>query len=370
MKQCLLFLLLIITAAGYVFAQEFNIVIDAEKDEWYNTLTGPDDGFIHIPWMAGNDNGYPEDEWDLDAHFWCAWDETYFYCYEEVVDDVVNLNNTTNWANDCLELKFDPDPAAGEIDGSGVVAFRLTALDSADADESVWSGVDNNYPEGNSEIEAKTYVAGEDYARRETYDGYVVECRLPWADIYCDNVAGEERGPVFVGVGEIFGFAIMNHDNDEDGREGSIEWATVLVDAVWNDVNNHGTVTFLEDHKLQLVPENFITGEFNDFIDYTPELTKVRSGAPEAPGQYTLAQNYPNPYNPVTHIEFILQEKADVSIRVYDISGAQVATILEETRAAGRHKVTFDGSQLASGVYFYKLGAGNSIISKKMILLK
>jgi hypothetical protein len=78
----------------------------------------------------------------------------------------------------------------------------------------------------------------------------------------------------------------------------------------------------------------------------------------------------PNPFNPRTTLSFVLPEAAHVTLKVYDLKGAEVATLVDGVRGAGQHQVTFDGSALASGVYFYKLTAGSTNLTGKLMLLK
>lgn len=85
---------------------------------------------------------------------------------------------------------------------------------------------------------------------------------------------------------------------------------------------------------------------------------------------FNLDQNYPNPFNPSTTINYSLGERSQVTIRVYDILGSEVATLVNTTQEAGKHNVKFDASKLASGLYIYTLNAGNYVSSKKMMLLK
>jgi hypothetical protein len=89
-----------------------------------------------------------------------------------------------------------------------------------------------------------------------------------------------------------------------------------------------------------------------------------------APRQYELSQNYPNPFNPSTTIKFELPKASHVSLTVYDILGREVTVLVNEKRDAGVHEVKFDGSNLASGVYFYRLKAGDIVQSKRLLLLK
>ncbi len=89
------------------------------------------------------------------------------------------------------------------------------------------------------------------------------------------------------------------------------------------------------------------------------------------PLQYRLSQNYPNPFNPSTNIEFRLGNSALVTLKVYDILGREVATLIDNQRMnAGSHQSRFDASALASGIYLYKLQAGSFIQTRKMMLIK
>jgi len=88
------------------------------------------------------------------------------------------------------------------------------------------------------------------------------------------------------------------------------------------------------------------------------------------PGRFELQQNYPNPFNPRTTIGFRVQGSGHVSLRVFDVLGREVATLVNEPKAAGTYTIAFDGSSLPSGVYFYRLTAGNVTQTRKMILLQ
>jgi len=85
---------------------------------------------------------------------------------------------------------------------------------------------------------------------------------------------------------------------------------------------------------------------------------------------FELAQNYPNPFNPSTKITYTLGERSAVTLKVYDVLGNEVASLVNTTQEAGKHDVTFDAGKLASGLYVYTLNAGNFTSSKKMMLLK
>lgn len=88
------------------------------------------------------------------------------------------------------------------------------------------------------------------------------------------------------------------------------------------------------------------------------------------PSEYVLYNNYPNPFNPTTTIRYDLPKDGLVQLKVFDILGNEASTLVNEQKVAGKYEVNFNASQLASGVYIYKIQAGDFISSKKMILLK
>jgi len=90
-----------------------------------------------------------------------------------------------------------------------------------------------------------------------------------------------------------------------------------------------------------------------------------------APNQFKLAQNYPNPFNPATTIEFSVPVSGNVTLKVFDAMGKEVATLVNDYRNAGQsYKVKFNGAELSSGMYIYKLSAGDYQVSRKMLLMK
>lgn len=88
------------------------------------------------------------------------------------------------------------------------------------------------------------------------------------------------------------------------------------------------------------------------------------------PTVYALAQNFPNPFNPETVIPFSLPEQADVTLTVFDLTGRAVATLVDGPQSAGNHKVSFNGAELSSGVYFYRLESANFVATRKLVLMK
>jgi hypothetical protein len=101
--------------------------------------------------------------------------------------------------------------------------------------------------------------------------------------------------------------------------------------------------------------------------DENPISTK---GAEEKPTAFGLSQNFPNGFNPTTQIKYSLPVDAHVRLSVYDVLGQEVATLVNSDEAAGFKAVTFNAGNLPSGIYFYRLTAGDFSDIKKMILLK
>ncbi len=99
-------------------------------------------------------------------------------------------------------------------------------------------------------------------------------------------------------------------------------------------------------------------------------LTAIMSSYQHAPETFSLNQNYPNPFNPATIISYQLSAVSHVALKVYDLLGREVATLADGVERPGNYVVHFDGSKLASGVYFYRLVAGRHVITRKMVLVK
>ncbi len=90
----------------------------------------------------------------------------------------------------------------------------------------------------------------------------------------------------------------------------------------------------------------------------------------ELPKSYSLSQNYPNPFNPVTRIEYALPADVKVSIKIFDILGREIVQLVNEVKKAGYHNVEMNGTNMASGIYFYQIKAGDFVSVKKMTLIK
>ncbi|MCC6475607.1 T9SS type A sorting domain-containing protein [bacterium] len=111
-------------------------------------------------------------------------------------------------------------------------------------------------------------------------------------------------------------------------------------------------------------------GAMKQVIESTDGSITTTQSEPEVASAFELKQNYPNPFNPTTQISFELKEAAEVTLKVFDMTGREVATLLNGYQNAGSHSVAFDGSSLASGTYLYTLKAGDFQLSRTMVLVK
>jgi hypothetical protein len=136
-----------------------------------------------------------------------------------------------------------------------------------------------------------------------------------------------------------------------------------------------GVGTTSEQHDYTFVDKN-VNGQiytyrlkqidFNGSTTYSKEVTITAIG----PKTFDLSQNYPNPFNPTTTIDFIVPQAGFVTLAVYNTLGEQVALLANGIMSEGSHTATFDAKSLPSGAYVYKLQAGNSVLTKKMLLMK
>lgn len=119
--------------------------------------------------------------------------------------------------------------------------------------------------------------------------------------------------------------------------------------------------------QLDIAPENYKSQYYLYKITGTSAVGERRGNSPL---YYSLSQNYPNPFNPSTVISYQLPVMSRVTLKVYDVLGREIKTLVDKLEAPGKREVKFDGSNLPSGIYFYSLHAGNYSETKKLVLIK
>lgn len=149
-------------------------------------------------------------------------------------------------------------------------------------------------------------------------------------------------------------------------------WSTILIDTTVAD-------TLLQLDSLSEATKYYWrvsasneagTSYFSSVGSFTTgQITGVEK-TDKIPTGFTLKQNYPNPFNPTTKIEYSIGESGNVSLKVFNVLGEEVAELVNREQSAGNYEITFNGEGLAGGIYFYRLASGNNVLTKKLVLLK
>lgn len=173
--------------------------------------------------------------------------------------------------------------------------------------------------------------------------------------------------------------AILEFDNDGDD-DVLVQYHTVNNIDQANNFATVGLQDSLHLRGLNLTFSNFYPASVDSLrngraIRFTTTPPDNFLGADERkdgtiPAEFMLHEAYPNPFNPTTEIEFDLAERGAVSLHIFDVLGRNVATLVNETRAAGSYRVTFDGSGLSTGLYFARLEQGSQAMVTKLMLVK
>lgn len=152
-------------------------------------------------------------------------------------------------------------------------------------------------------------------------------------------------------------------ESGADGSVGVMGGATRTVESN-NALDIYVAVAVGENQDAMVAEMEKVETKYNEMI------TDVESDVTNLPQDYDLHQNFPNPFNPVTTIQFAIPKTSDVSLKVYDVLGNEVANLLDQGIAAGTHSVKFDAGSIPSGIYFYTLQSEYFSSTKKMIVLK
>ena len=159
-----------------------------------------------------------------------------------------------------------------------------------------------------------------------------------------------------------------NNVNGEIWR--SVDQGESWVNIIDTTVINSSTSSFLYSTAIDFKGYVWVSGSASNIFTTMPEPPVSVGDDKYVIRNYRLDQNYPNPFNPNTIISFELRRSDFVTLKVYDILGREIADLINGVKEAGVHQVTFDASNLTSGVYFYRLQSGNFMETKKMVLLR
>ncbi|MFA5011892.1 MAG: T9SS type A sorting domain-containing protein [Ignavibacteria bacterium] len=141
----------------------------------------------------------------------------------------------------------------------------------------------------------------------------------------------------------------------------------------WYNRNQGIPPLYLNQFSDLFISDNYIfagAGSYGAWRRQMTDIIGVENISTEVPSEYLLEQNYPNPFNPSTKIRFQVRGNHNVMIKVYDIGGREVQTLVNERLQPGIYETTFDGEGLSSGVYFYRMNVGGFTLTKRMVLLK
>ncbi len=309
-----------------------NFAADGDLSEWANIQEFrmyPSDGSGTIV-----NNTVIDGDADLSLNAYVAFDDDFLYFAFDVEDDVIDVDSTDgeSWMRDA------PDLFIGLYDQQGPSHTGLRRGAEPDYHFRFRSNeILFDYTGGGDPIKQ-----GPDYIWKEKFPtGYIVEGRIS-LDTLATRAEDTRFHPV-VGMKIPIDYSI----NDADGarREGILTYSINNQDKSWGDVSlwSH---TWIGDK---------MTDVGND------DLT-INS--------YGLSQNYPNPFNPSTVISYSLAKAGMVTLKVYDILGQEVLSLVSENQNVGQYQVKFDASQLSTGLYVYRIQSGDFVDSKKMMLLK
>jgi len=152
-----------------------------------------------------------------------------------------------------------------------------------------------------------------------------------------------------------------------------LDTAFIIFDTLGGKFPLGGVAGYIPGHYILGVTR--FNSQFSDgdiYIDgINPFITGISSKENnKLPSEYSLSQNYPNPFNPTTNIEYTIIKSGLVTIKIYDLLGNEIATLVNQEKSPGKYQAKFDGAKLSSGVYFYRIETGNFSATKKLVLLK
>jgi hypothetical protein len=329
------------------FATKFNL--DGQGDEWTNYQVNE----LVPESAAGNRSaGWTLSSKDMNYKTTFVIDDKYLYILAEVIDDNLNTSVFSQaWQGDALEfflgfynaaaLKAPHAKSAGHSSGNWRIGFAVTG------DLCLEGGTKGTVP-------GTEFVSYPDMSGKS----YNIEAKL-----CLDSLAEGNKFKLANGM-----FMPCRIDgNDMDPLK--IDVTTGIAEASRNLLVQFGGWDYFSQNKLIDLDQHWNRSSTYGMLEVVGAPTDVKTVSTK-PIEFKLYNNYPNPFNPSTVIKYDLPKETQVALKVYDMLGRQVASLVNTKQTAGHHEVSFNASALSSGVYIYKIEAGSFNATKKMMLIK
>ncbi len=308
-----------------------------------------------------NQGGSPTDA-DLSAKVYLAFDNQFLYVAYDVIDDA---------------FIFDPARAAAlPYENDGTELYIGLYNDRGPKHTGFQQGAEPDYKiqffkdhlRRDAPAGADLYIGTPDGTQTANYfigpnfpSGYVIEAKIPRSTL---QTANERQNVLTEGMRIALDIVFQDADvleplNDSGGQHID-QRQGILTYSPNNNDNSYQSPT----HWLY----TFLGNSDNNYA--VAQGIGVADDRDNRPAEFRLSQNQPNPFNPTTEIHYALPTAGRVSLRVYDLLGHQVATLVDGVQQAGTQSVRFDGANLPSGVYLYRLQAGDRVTTRKMSLVK
>lgn len=299
----------------------------------------------------------------------------YDTAYALAVDDSGNVfvtgssDGTSSDNEDYATIKYNSD-------GTQQWLARYNGAGGGDdAYKIVLDGIGNLYVTGESRNPVSPYSYDYLTIRYNAFTGdtiWTARYNGPASEIdFPTSIAADNQDNVYVtgfssGNGSSYDYATIKYNNI-----GTEMWL-VRFNGSGNGGDNASSIAVDTMGNIYVAGSSSGNGTVKDIvtIKYSQSPTDVLDESLVLPEEYLLSQNYPNPFNPVTSIQYAISKSQFVTLKVYDVLGNAVATLVNEEKPAGRYEVHWVAGGQPSGVYFYKFQVGSFVESKKMILLK
>lgn len=271
------------------------------------------------------------------------------------------------WSLDGFLICYQKNGNSWQKKWENIVTNGLRAYFAVDNDNNIYCSMSKNYTNYSSYITQKLDFNGNIIWEKELFPNYQRFAQLPRSVILLPNNLGMAFiGMQFIDQDKHVGFI---HAYDSQGNDlFSILQPNVQIKS------GYVKAKFDAQKKLIVFGYSYVTTTSRDIfmeIWSIDGITAVEPVPAPLPTDFSLSQNYPNPFNPTTTIQFSLPQAENITLKVFDLLGQEVETLVDEYLPAGTYETTFSGINLPSGIYIYEIKAGKFFIEKKkMVLLK